>query len=176
MEHPAEDLRHDTGPFGTVTSTVFLLPVGRIDSRIPLQEALVWEVASALEAAGYKVMMVEAGVSHAHVDKWPSLRVVIEEFKFRNDSYVYPVIPTRGEVALRMKARDAGGRVVFDQTFRASVASYCSTPFLVTLLTFDCAFANAVNEAMTEVLNSILAAVSSDEFRKVFTPREGQQK
>jgi hypothetical protein len=68
-----------------------------------------------------------------------------------------PRVPTRGSIALELTMQNADGKVLYHRSFSGSGNSYC--------LTGDCAFGAATKEALTEVLNKIVAACSSEEFR-----------
>ena len=61
-----------------------------------------------------------------------------------------------GSVELTLQKPD--GKVLYDRSSHGSGNSYC--------LTGECAFGTATKEALTEVINKIVEACSSEEFRQ----------
>jgi hypothetical protein len=144
------------GRIGHATATLFAIESGDVTSTAPLTEEVVTQVKQALESLGYQVTLVDS----THPVPYPSsiLKVRINEFYFKNYNWLWPIVPTWGSIALELTLQNPEGKVLYDRSFHGSGNSYC--------LTGECAFGTATKEAMTEVLNKIVEACSSEEFRQ----------
>jgi hypothetical protein len=155
MQKSADDGRV-AGRIGHATTTVFAVESGDVTSTAPLTEEVVTQVKQALESLGYQVTLVDS----THPVSYPSsiLKVRINKFYFQNYNWIWPVVPTWGSIALALTLQNPDGKVLYDRSFSGSGNSYC--------LTGECAFGAATKEALTEVLNKIVQACSSEEFRQ----------
>jgi hypothetical protein len=155
MRKSAEDGRVG-GRIGHATTTVFAVESGDVTSTAPLSEEVVTHVKQALESLGYQVTLVDP----THSVSYPPsiLKVRINKFYFQNYNWLWPIVPTWGSISLELTLQNPDGKVLYDRSFHGSGNSYC--------LTGECAFGAATKEALTEVLNKIVEACSSEEFRQ----------
>lgn len=110
----------------------------------------------ALESLGYQVTLVDS--THPVPNPSSILKVRINKFYFQNYNWIWPIVPTWGSIAPELTIQNPDGKVLYDKSFSGSGNSYC--------LTGECAFGTATKEALTEVLNKIVEACSSEEFRQ----------
>lgn len=155
MQKSADDGRVG-GRIGHATTTVFAAEIGDVTSTAPLTEEVVTQVRQALESLGYQVTLVDS--THPVPNPSSILKVRINEFFFTNFNWLWPIVPTWGSIALELTLQNPDGKVLYDKSFSGSGNSYC--------LTGECAFGAATKEALTEVLNKIVEACSSEEFRQ----------
>ena len=154
MQKSADDVRVGSR-IGHATFTLFAIESGDVTSTAPLTEEVVTEVKQALESLGYQVTLVDS--THPVPNPSSILKMRINKFYFQNYNWLWPIVPTWGSIALELTLQNPDGKVLYDKSFSGSGNSYC--------LTGDCAFGAATKEALTEVLNKIVAACSSEEFR-----------
>lgn len=157
LERVAEDRRGNRSRIGRTTFSVFAITSGSVKSDSPLEEEVVREVAHALEAAGYRVTLVDT-VPEDTVIPW--VTISIEEFAFTNYTWLSPYIRTWGDIALQVVLRDPNGTVLLEESFRGSGSSNC--------LDVTCGFSEASRRAMTELLNQVVTAAGSERFRLAF--------
>ena len=146
------------GRIGHATTTVFAIESGDVTSTAPLTEEVVTQVKQALESLGYQITLTDS--THPVPNPSSILKVRINEFYFQNYNWFWPIVPTWGSIALELTFQNPDGKVLYDKSFHVSGNSYC--------LTGECAFGTATKEALTEVLNKIVEACSSEEFRHAF--------
>ena len=156
MQKSADDGRMG-GRIGHATITLFAIESGDVTSTYPLTEEVVTQVKQALESLGYQVTLVDS--THPVPNPSSILKVRINEFYFKNYNWIWPIVPTWGDIALDLTLHNPDGKMVYYKLFRGSGNSFC--------LTGGCAFGAATKEALTEVLNKIVEACSSEEFRQV---------
>jgi hypothetical protein len=135
---------------------LFAIESGDVTSTAPLTEEVVTQVKQALESLGYQVTLVDS--MHPVPNPFSILKVGINEFYFKNYNWIWPIVPTWGSIALDLTLHKPDGKMVYCKLFRGSGNSFC--------LTGECAFGAATKEALTEVLNKIVGACSSEEFRQ----------
>jgi len=155
MQKSADDGRM-VGRIGHATFSLFAIESGDVTSTVPLTEEVVTQVSQALESLGYQVTLVDS--THPAPNPSSSLKVRINEFYFKNYNWLWPIVPTWGSIGLELTLHNPDGKMVYEKLFRGSGNSFC--------LTGGCAFGAATKEALTEVLNKIVAACSSEEFRQ----------
>lgn len=155
MQKSAEDLRMG-GRIGHATVTMFAIESGDVTSTAPLTEEVVTQVKQALGSLGYQITLTDS--THPVPNPSNILKVRINEFYFKNNNWFWPIVPTWGSIALDLTLQNPDGKMVYYKLFRGSGNSYC--------LTGECAFGAATKEALTEVLNKIVEACSSEEFRQ----------
>jgi hypothetical protein len=154
MQKSADD-DHVRARIGHATVTVFSIESGDVTSTTPLTEEVVTQVRQAVESLGYQVTLVDS--THPVPNPSSILKVRINKYYFQNYNWFWPIVPTWGSIALELTLQNPDGKVLYHRPFSGSGNSYC--------LTGDCAFGAATKEALTEVLNKIVAACSSEEFR-----------
>ena len=155
MQKSADDGRMG-GRIGHATMGVWAGESGDLTSITPLTEEVVTQVKQALESLGYQVTLVDS--THPVLNPSSILKVRINEFYFKNYNWFWPIVPTWGDIALDLTLRNPDGKMRYYKIFRGSGNSFC--------LTGGCAFGAATKEALTEVLNQIVEACSSKEFRQ----------
>jgi hypothetical protein len=154
MQKSADDDRMSSR-IGHATFTLFAIESGDVTSTTPLTEEVVTHVRQALESLGYQVTLVDS--THPVPNPSSILKVRINKYYFQNYNWLWPIVPTWGSIALELIIQNADGKASYQKSFSGSGNSYC--------LTGECAFGVAMKEALTEVLNKIVEACSSDEFR-----------
>jgi hypothetical protein len=155
MQKSADDGRM-RGRIGHATVTLFAIESGDVTSTTSLTEAVVTQVRQALESLGYQVTLVDS--THPVPNPSSILKVRINKYYFQNYNWIWPIVPTWGSIALELTMQNPDGKVLYHRSFGGSGNSYC--------LTGECAFGAATKEAWTEVLNKIVEACSSQEFRQ----------
>lgn len=158
---PVTDMRPDPSRIGVATITAFAIGAGDVESLEPVTDAIAFEVADALAAAGWLVRVrpetdALAVVRPEHAASAPVARVTLQRLHFRNYNAFYPLVPTWGEVELAFTLSDASGEIVYARSFSGEGDSWC--------LTGHCAFTTATREAMTNLLAGLAAASASEEF------------
>jgi len=154
MQEQAVDRRESPGQIGQMTATLFAIPSGSVETTNPVGVEVVMQVKEALESTGYQITLAKAPYS----DPLPAniLKVQINEFHFKNYSWFAPLVFTWGDIALKLTLEDHESKVLFARTFHQSGNSYRP---------FD-GFEVAIKEALTEILNQIVTASSTEEFRR----------
>src|SRR4029077_10428465 len=155
MQKSADDGRMG-GRIGHATFSLFAIESGDVTSTVPLTEEVATQVSQALESLGYQVTLVDS--THPAPNPSSSLKVRINEFYFKNCNWLWPIVPTWGSIALELTLHNPDGRLVYEKLFSGSGNSFC--------LTGGSAFGAATKEALTKVLNKIVVACSSEEFRQ----------
>lgn len=155
MSRAAEDGRDKKSRIGRATFTVFAITSGNIKTQRPITDEVAGQVADALRTAGYEVNLVD-GASQPGATS-PVLVVKIEEFYFRNYNWLWPIVPTWGDIKLGLRVERPDDTYAFTRSVTGDGNSLC--------LLGECAFRNATKEAMTEALNKVTEVVTSDEFR-----------
>jgi hypothetical protein len=159
----AEDRREDGPEVGHTTMTLFAIESGDVISSIPVEEAVVWEVVQALEYVGYDAKVVES--ANEAEGRYPMMAISIHELSFTNYTWLWPYVPTWGDITLGVTLHDTDGKIVFEDSYSAEGNS--------SDLNTQEGFEEATREAITEVLNQIVQAVSTAAFRVAF--EAGQQ-
>jgi len=154
LQKEADDLRENPGRIGNWTATLFAIETRSVEPTSPLSIEVVMQVKKALESTGYQITLADAPSSILHPG--PFLKIYIKEFYFRNYSWLLPLVRTWGDIALRLALENHEGTVLFDETFQQSGSSY---------RLFEGGFNQAIEEALTKVLNQIADASCTEEFR-----------
>ncbi len=149
----ARDSRSDRDAIGNATFTLFAIPSGDITTEREVTETIVLHVKDAFEAAGYTVELVPEPSGDA-----PMAIVRIDELDFQNYNWLWPFVPTWGDVRLTVMVQGVDQGALYERSFESGGNSYC--------LEGECAFEAAAEEAMTEVLEQIAEASSGDDFRR----------
>ena len=114
-------------------------------------------VREALGAAGYNIAEASDGVTSGPA---PYLQVEIDQLHFRNYNWIWPLVPTWGDIALELSLLDSSGNVIDSYSVSGSGSSPC--------LLGECAFSSATRRAMTDMLEELTEVVGSDDFRSAF--------
>lgn len=161
MPNSVDDLRNDQNAIGHATTTLFAIPSGRVKTKTDFNQRITEEVRFALESIGYQVNVVEPG--NISTDGLASVKIQVDEFWFRNYNYLWPIVPTWGNIKLRLVVERPPGHIIFKQKFHGKGDSLC--------LLGECAFKTATREAITDVLNQIIEQLSGEEFHTALNPK-----
>lgn len=156
MQKSADDLRARPGRIGHATVTLFAIESGTVKTTGSVPVEVVMQVKQALESLGYQVALVDSARPVAPTS--PILKVTLKKFYFKNYNWLWPIVPTWGDIELGLTLEDSDGKTLFDKSFKGSGNSFC--------LTGGCAFESAAKEALTEVLSEIVKVCSTEEFRQ----------
>lgn len=157
LKAPADDVRAERRRIGRATFTVFAITSGSIQTRDSVEEEVLNEVKLALEAGGYRVQVVR-GRTPAQ-DSFPLIKAAVQKLHFRNYNWLFPFVPTWGDIQITLTLEDASGERLFWRSFSGSGTSY-------QLIGHD-AFETATKEAMTDICQQIRDMVRSAEFRRI---------
>jgi hypothetical protein len=149
----AQDSRSDRDDIGNATVTLFAVPAGDVTTEQDVTRTIALHVKDALEAGGYAVELVSTPSHDA-----PLVIVRIDEMDFQNYNWLWPLVPTWGDVKLTVLVQGVDRGNLYERSFESGGNSLC--------LEGECAFEAAAEEAMTEVLEQIAAASSEDDFRR----------
>jgi len=138
---------------GTHTFSVFGIPAGTIHPEEPIPDTVHPFVVAALEKAGYTVNDIRG----KQAANQPIVRGEIKKFWFAGYSWFWPAVVQSGEIEYRLVLQRPDGTVLWEKTFKgkASGARFAS----------DDGYEPMVEKAMTTVLNGVIEAVSSEEFK-----------
>jgi hypothetical protein len=112
--------------------------------------AVMKQVRRALVHAGYEVVDASAAGAAGRV-----VECNVERFKFNNYTWLAPIVPAWGSASVTLSVRDESGAALWTQTFEGKGFS---------LNPFD-GFSGAANQSMRKVLNAMVPALASAEFR-----------
>jgi hypothetical protein len=169
LVEPAEDRRDDRSRIGRATVTLFAITSGSVQTQKIVGEEVSRNVASALRAAGYRVvtgdrdeLLKEKGAPAST----PAIVVKIHELYFKNYNWIWPFVPTWGDVRLSLEVWTPGKGRTYQTTVSGSGRSY--------RLTGHSAFSKAARTAMTEALNELVGAATTESFRSAaaWSPEE----
>jgi hypothetical protein len=153
------------GRVGWARITLFAIPVAPIfvvDGSTPSSTNTRAEIANrevmkqvrrALAHAGYEVTDAPPAATGR------SLECNVERFKFNNYTWMVPIVPAWGSARLTLTVRDSAGAALWTQSFEGDGFS---------LNPFD-GFSGAANQSMREILNAMVPAFQSPEFRSAAT-------
>ena len=157
LKAPAEDLRAERRRIGRATFTVFAITSGSIRTQDALEEEVLKEVTLALEAGGYRVKVLR---SLTPTDgNSPIIKTAIQQFHFKNYNWLFPFVPTWGDIEIALTVENGSGERLFRRSFIGSGSSY-------QLIGHD-AFETATKEAMTDICQQIRDMVRSEDFRRI---------
>ena len=154
MQKSANDLREEQGRIGRSTITVFAITSGSVRTPSDVKLQITEQVKQALESIGYQVSLIDQ--RSVSIGDSAIVKIEIKEFWFKNYNWVWPFVPTWGDIELRLIVERQNGHVVFDKSFSGEGNSYC--------LLGECAFKTAITEAVTDVLNKVIQECSKEYF------------
>jgi hypothetical protein len=160
LVRPAADSRPDMSRIGRATITVFAFTSGNVHTLTPLGEQVADQVEGTLRDAGFDVRRID-GTSSPEPGS-SVMSVTIRQLYFRNYNWFWPIVPTWGDIELVVQVRSTQGQLLVEKDLKGSGSSLC--------LKGSCAFRNATREAMTEVLNQLVAETSTAEFKTALAP------
>ena len=158
LKNPVEDLRLDRRRIGRATFTVFAITSGSIRTQESIEEEVLNEVKLALEAGGYPIKVVR-GQAQTDGSAPTILKAAVHRLYFKNYNWLFPLVPTWGDIEISLRVENASGERVFRRSFIGSGSSF-------QLIGHD-AFETATKEAMTEICQQIRDMARSEEFRQI---------
>jgi hypothetical protein len=161
MQKSANDLREEQDRIGRATITVFAITSGSVKTSSDVKQQITEQVKQALESIGYQVNLIDQSdaISNSAI-----VKIEIKKFWFKNYNWIWPFVPTWGDIELGLTVERQNGEVVFDKPFSGKGNSFC--------LLGQCAFNTAVTEAVTDVLNKIIHECSKEEFQAAIAADE----
>jgi len=160
VEKPATDLREENDRIGRTTFTVFAISTGSVTTTSPAEEQIVEQIIDALSLLGYQVNKDANGYDSTTTIVQPlTLKVALNEIWFKNYNWVFPIVPTWGDIKITLLLENSSGNKLFEKSYEGGGSSLC--------LSGHCAFDSATKEAMTELLNKINTDFSSQTVRDV---------
>lgn len=141
-----------SGRVGWGRFTVFAIPVVPIYVTGDGNTEVMNQIQAALTQVGYKVETTDgSGVGTGKV-----LVCKVDEFKYNNYTWIFPFVPTWGRIKLDVSLMGPDQRVLWNRQFEGQATSW---------LWFCNAYSRAAKASTTEILNNMISAFSSDEFR-----------
>lgn len=134
---------------GTQTFSVLGIPVGDVRTEEPLPKVLHPFVVEALETAGYAVVDIR-GKKAAEV---PVLRGEVRTFWFGLYTWVAPIMYYGGNIEHCLILQSPEGNILWQHSFKATAGNVGS-------------WDGAIRPAVTDVLNQMIKAMASDEFKQ----------
>ena len=156
VEKPATDLREEKDRIGRTTITAFAISSGSVTTTTPANQQIVEQIIDALSSIGYQVNKNSSNVVNPL-----TLKVSLNEIWFKNYNWLFPLVPTWGDIKITLFLENASGKKLFEKSYEGSGNSLC--------LSGSCAFGSATKEAMTDVLNKVVADFSSQTVRNSIT-------
>ena len=138
---------------GYATFTVFAIPDGTVRTSDSVGAEFEAQVAEALQRAGYQVQVFD--------EKPPEgtrayVAVDIYSINFKNYNWLWPFVPTWGQLTASLSVRHPDGSTPYQKTLSASGHSFC--------LSGHCAYSHATQQAMTRFLDQVVLEATSQPF------------
>jgi len=130
--------------------TIFAIPVVPVHVEGDGNIAIAQGIQDALSQAGYTPKAIDASDPVAG----KVLTCEVDRFGFSNYTYFFPIVPTWGNVGLKVNLQSADKSVLWTRDYRGSG---------LTLNFFD-GYTSSCRGAMTSILNQMTADFASDEF------------
>jgi hypothetical protein len=143
------------GRVGWGRGTIFAIPVVPIYVEGQGNEEVMKEIQAALTQVGYHVQVVENGTPVSG----KVLVCQVERFKFNNYTWLFPIVPTWGSIELKASLVGGNQQVVWTRDFNGSGSTF----------NFTDGYTSSAKTSMTEILNQMVGAFSSDEFHNALT-------
>jgi len=160
VEKSAVDLREENDRIGRTTFTVFAISTGSVTTTSPVEEQIVDQIIDALSLLGYQINKNTSSLESTSTTVQPLLlKVALNEIWFKNYNWVFPIVPTWGDIKITLFLENSSGKKLFEKSYEGGGNSLC--------LSGHCAFDSATKEAMTELLNKINTDFSSQDVRDV---------
>jgi len=151
---------------GQHTSTALGIPVGEVRAPEPLCEILRPCMRQCLELSGYRLVDADPEARQAEGDArahpsaaatGPVLRGRIRKFEFTDYAWFWPMRAEPGQIEYELTLKDPGGEEIWSRRIVADAGGgrYCQ----------EDGFEPLIHRAVTDLLNQVIDAVSSDEFK-----------
>jgi len=158
----AIDLREEKSRIGQATITIFTINSGSVTTTTPVEEQIVGQIIEGLSLLGYQINKNTSAFKSTSETIQPlTLKVYLNKIWFKNHNYAFPVVPTWGDIKITVLLENSSGKQIFAKSYKGSGKSTC--------LSGECAFEEATKEAMTELLNEIIADFSSQAVRDIIS-------
>jgi hypothetical protein len=138
------------GKVGWGRFTMFYIPIIPVYINGEGNELVMKQIQDALKQVGYQV----ASVDTEKTTNTPILKCKVNKFWFNNYTWIFPFIPTWGDINLAVSLVSTTGQVLWSQEFKGDGFT----------LNFFNGYTSAAEQSMTEVLNEMVKAFSSDAF------------
>lgn len=135
--------------------TLFAIPVAPVRIKGDGPELMMLQIQDALKQVGYQVTTVDS----EKAAEMPTLKCTVKDFSFSNYTYLAPIVPTWGDISLNANLVSPAGQVLWSQEFKGDG---------FTLNFFD-GYTSAAEQSMTEILDEMIKAFTSESFRQALT-------
>ena len=160
VENPAVDLREEKDRIGRTTFTLFAITTGNVTTTNPVGEQMVDQIIDALSSLGYQSTKSTNGIVNTNNTEQPLvLKIAINEIWFKNYNWLFPIVPTWGDIKITIFLENTNGKKLFEKAYQGDGSSLC--------LSGHCAFNSATKEAMTNILNAVISDFSSQTVRNL---------
>lgn len=143
------------GKVGWGRFTLFYIPLVPVYIEGDGNELVMKQIQDALKQVGYQVSAVDSEKAIAT----PTLKCKVNEFWFNNYTWLLPLIPTWGDIKLSTSLVSTSGKLLWSQDFKGDGFT----------MNFFNGYTSAAEESMTEILNDMVKAFSSDAFHVALT-------
>jgi hypothetical protein len=133
---------------GWGTFTLFAIPVAPVTVNGEPDKELMNQIKAAAEQSGYTVKVVD---NLGEAGDTPVLTCAVETFKFRNYTWLFPLVFNWGTIKLDAAVQGPNGKTLWAKSYTGKGRGFYS-------------FDPTVNEALTTILNQMIADLSSAEF------------
>lgn len=141
----AENVKEHIG-WGTLT--IFAIPVCPVTLSGNPDSDLMNQIRDAVEHAGYKVQMVDSANAAGTL---PVLSCKVDKFKFRNYTWLFPIVFNWGTIQLHVTITAPDGHVMWDKTYTGKANGM-----------YD--FNPTVNSALDNILNELSSDLANAQF------------
>jgi hypothetical protein len=142
----AEKMKHRIG-WGTLT--IFSIPVAPVTVNGEPDRELMNQFKAAVEHCGYQVKLVENPGDAAGL---PVLSCSVKKFKFRNNTWLFPLVLNWGTVMVDVSVKGSDGAALWSKSYTGKASGFYS-------------FNSTVNKALTVLLNDMIADLRSTNFK-----------
>lgn len=147
------------GKVGWGRLSPFAIPVAPVYIQGDESSQLMSNIAEALVLAGYQT----AGVSDQTSGNGTVLHCNVEKYRFSNYTWLAPIVPTWGSVVVTLSLVNGDGDVLWSNGFDGGGFT----------LNFTDGYNIASRESMTQVLNKMVEAFTTDAFYQAVTTTPG---
>ncbi|MGD0259535.1 MAG: hypothetical protein ABSD29_06890 [Verrucomicrobiota bacterium] len=142
----AEKMPHRIG-WGTFT--VFAIPVAPVTVNGEPDKELMNQFKAAVEHCGYQAKLVQDPGDAAGL---PVLSCSVKKFKFRNYTWLFPLVFNWGTVTVEVSVKGPDGTALWSKSYNGKASGLYS-------------FNSTVNKALTVMLNEMIADLARTDFK-----------
>ena len=114
VEKPATDLREEKDRIGRTTITAFAISSGSVTTTTPANQQIVEQIIDALSSIGYQVNKNNSSSDSTNAVKPLTLKVALNDIWFKNYNWVFPLVPTWGDIKITLSLENASGKKLFE--------------------------------------------------------------